>query len=136
MMMKTATPEMSRKQHARIIERGIELDSGLFTPFTLESILIIERRLQELSEQKGREYVVVPVGQPYGGPKRPIALPKGDVEAAHRAYKTALRGVSPEIGRAYDLQAEREKLENGRPPFNPEHYPPKFRDFLSSYSHK
>jgi hypothetical protein len=136
MMTKTATPEMSREQHAQIIEAGIELDSKLFTPITLESILAIERRLQELNEQTGREYVAVPVGQPYGGPKKPIALPREDVEAAHRAYETALRGISPEIGRAYDLSAERERLENGKQAFNPAHYPQKFLDFLSSYSHK
>ena len=50
-MTKTATPEMSRAQHARIIETGIELDSRLFTLLTLDSISAIERQLQELREQ-------------------------------------------------------------------------------------
>ncbi len=136
MMTKTATPEMSREQHALIVEKGVELDRRLFTPFTLDSILLIERRLQELSKQTGREYVAVPVGQPYGGPKKPIALPREDVEAAHRAYTTALRGISPEIGRAYDLLTERERLETGKPAFNPAHYPQNFLDFLSSYARK
>ena len=129
-MTKTATPEMGRKLHTRIINEGIELDSRLFAPFTLESILVIERKLQELHERTGREYVAVPVGQPYGGPKRPMALPREDVDAAHRAYQTGLRGVSPEIGRVYDLQAKREELKNGISPFNPEHYPSKFLAFL------
>ncbi|MBI2564500.1 hypothetical protein HYV79_00730 [Candidatus Woesearchaeota archaeon] len=66
MMTKTA-PEMCRAQHARIIEQGIELDSSLFTPFKLDSISVLERQLQELREQTGRDYVVVPVGQSYGG---------------------------------------------------------------------
>jgi hypothetical protein len=133
MMPNTAISEMSRAQHAQIIENGIVLDRMLFAPLTLDSIPTIERQLQELREQTGCEYVVVPVGQPYGGPKRPMALPREDIDAAHRAYQDELRGVSPEIGRVYDLQSERERLKKGRPTFNPAHYPLKFRGFLSSH---
>ncbi len=130
-MAETATPEIGRKEHDTLIKKGIELDGRLFAPFTLDSISVIERQLQELREQTGQEYVAVPVGQVYGGPKRPMALPREDADAAHRAYQKGLRGISPEIGRAYDLRAERERLENGRPAFNSDHYPPEFLKFLS-----
>lgn len=130
-MTKTAIPEIGRKEHNLIIEKGTGLDSRLFTPLTLDGISVIERQLQELRKQTGREYVVVPVGQPYGGPKRPMALPKEDVDAAHRAYKAGLRGISPEIGRAYDLPAEKERLANGMPAYDSDHYPPEFLKFLN-----
>lgn len=135
-MTKILLPEMSREQHAQIIEKGIVFDIKLVTPFTLDSILLIERQLQELRKKTGREYVIVPVGQPCGGPKRPIALVREDVDAAHRAYQKRLRGISPEIGRAYDLLSERERLENGRPMFSHACYPLGFLGFLSSYSKK
>lgn len=130
-MARTTTPQMSRAEHARVIDRGIELDVRLFTPLTLDSILAIERQLQELEERTGNEYVVVPVGQPYGGPKKPVALPREDVEAAHRAYLGGLRGVSPEVGRAYDLSAERRRLENPLP--GSAHYSPRFLRFLGLF---
>ena len=129
-MAETATPEIGRKEHDRIIKNRTELDGRLFAPLTLASISVIECKLQELREQTGCEYVAVPIGQPYGGPKRPVALPREDVDAVHRAYQNGLRGVSPEIGRAYDLQAERERLENNRPVFNSDYYPPEFLKFL------
>jgi len=44
------------------LKRGFDL----FAHFTLESILAIERRLQELKEKKGCEYVAVSAGQKYG----------------------------------------------------------------------
>lgn len=65
-----------------------------------------------------------------------MALPREDVDAAHRAYLRRLRAISPEIGRAYDLSAERERIENGRPTFNPAYYPSQFLSFLSSCLHK
>ena len=65
-----------------------------------------------------------------------MALLREDVDAAHRVYQNKLRGISPEIGRVYDLPAERERLEKGTPAFNPAHYPSKFLDFLSSYANK
>ncbi len=132
-MIKTKTPVIGRKEHARIIEKGRELDMLLFDPLTLESIAEIESQLLELSQATGEEYVAVPLGQPCGGPKRPIALPREDVDAVHRAYEGALRGISPEIGRAYDLQAERELLEGGKSEFNPDHYPPEFIGYLSEH---
>ena len=131
-MAKTAKPEISRKAHTQLIENGIKLDDRLFAPLTLEGISVIESELQKLREQTGFEYVAVPVGQPYGGPKRPMALPREEVDAAHRAYRKGLRGISPEIGRAYELQVERERLESGRTAFNPDHYPLNFIDFLRS----
>ena len=87
-MMKTS--EISREEHDQIIRKGVALDPLLFNPLTLENIAVIESKLQELGEQTGREYVVVPVGQSYGGPKRPVALPREDVDAAHRAYRESL----------------------------------------------
>ncbi len=123
--------EMDRKKHQRIIDNGIVLDSQLFDCLTLDSILAIQLQLQSLREQKGKEYVVVSVGQPYGGPKRLLALPREDVDAAHRAYRMGLRGISPEIGRVYDLNAERELLKH-LPTVNLSCYPPEFLSFLDS----
>ena len=128
--MKTALHYIGREEHDEIIKKGIALDGKLFAPLTLDSILAIESRLQKLRKQTGREYVAVPVGQPYGGPKRPMAIPKENVYAVHCAYTQGLQGVSPEIGRAYDLQAERERLKNPGFIFNPKHYPRVFLDFL------
>lgn len=132
-MVKTKKRLIDRKEHALIIESMKKIDPGLFDPLTLDSIAEIESQLRELSKATGKEYVAVPLGQPYGGPKRPVALPREDVDAVHHAYEGELRGISPEIGRAYDLQEERKRLEAEALVFNPNHYPPKFLDYLRTH---
>lgn len=127
---------MKREEHDKIIEKAIELDSRLLDSPTLETITQIEDLLSALKTKRGREYVVAFVGQPYGGPKRPMAIPKEDVEAAHRAYSSNLNGISPEIGRCYDMQAARERCKEGNVAFNPDHYPPHFIDFLREHFNK
>ncbi|MEK6874948.1 MAG: hypothetical protein AABX52_04330 [Nanoarchaeota archaeon] len=127
---------MSRKEHETIIKKGIELEERLFSPLTLENIVIIENQLKVLLKQKKREYVAVPVGQPYGGPKRYMALPRDDVDVAHHAYISVLHGISPEIGMPYDLEAQRYRLENGGDISDPSHYPPQFLNFLSFHFNK
>ncbi len=132
----TAVKEIGRNEHDKIIKKAIRLDSRLFNPLTIDSIIQIENELAELQARTGQEYIVVPVGQPYGGPKQPMAIPREDVDAVHSAYNNGLRGVSPEIGRAYDFAAERKRLEAGKPAFDPSHYPPRFLGFLQKYLHK
>lgn len=131
--MANATRLMDRSQHDKVVDKAIEFDPVLFSPPTLESIARIENTLAELKSKTGRDYVAVFVGQPFGGPKHPMAIPKDDVEAAHRAYSDKLRGISPEIGRVYDLFSERQRLEEDRPRFNLSAYPKQFQDFLRKY---
>ena len=42
---------MSRKEHETIIKKGIELEERLFSPLTLENIVIIENQLKVLLKQ-------------------------------------------------------------------------------------
>ena len=98
---------LERKTHDEIISKySIQIDQRLF-PLTLKSIERIEVLLEELSSRKKAEYVIVSFGQPYGGPTRPLALPKEYVTMIHQAYNKGLKGISPAIGRPYDFNAER-----------------------------
>ncbi|HLC22238.1 MAG TPA: hypothetical protein VJJ79_00505 [Candidatus Nanoarchaeia archaeon] len=127
---------MRREEHDKIIEKGIAVNQKLLDSPTLETITQIEDMLSALRARTGREYVIAFVGQPYGGPKRPMAIPKEDIEAAHHAYGGNLLGISPEIGRCYDLQAARERYQEGNVAFNPDHYPSRFIDFLRRHFDK
>ncbi len=133
-MTKAQVSDIGRKEYNRIIEKAITLDEKLFNPLTIKSISAIERQLGVMHIQTGKEYVAVCIGQPYGGPKTQVAMPLEDVYLIHTAYKNGqFQGASPEVGRTYDLQTERQRIIDGKPAFNSDDYPPKFVGFLRKH---